>query len=158
STVVDPFAFLHEYPDERAVEGRSDVLTFTGEPLDEPLDLAGPVNAHLHVSSDASSMQLHVKLIDVFPDGRALMLLRGQTTVATPGSEPVEAAVYLSHTGYRLEAGHRLRLHVASSDFPLYVPHPGTTESPWTATDTAPNRQTLHSGGAQASRVVVTII
>jgi len=158
STVVDPFAFLHEYPDERAVEGRPDVLTFTGEPLDEPLDLAGPVNAHLHVSSDASSMQLHVKLIDVFPDGRALMLLRGQTTVSTPGSEPVEAAVYLSHTGYRLEAGHRLRLHVASSDFPLYVPHPGTTESPWTATDTAPNRQTLHSGGAQASRVVVTII
>jgi len=158
STVVDPFAFLHEYPDERTVEGRPDVLTFTGDPLAEPLDLAGPVNARLQVSTSAPSMHLHVKLVDVFPDGRALMLLRGQATVAAAGTEPVEADVHLSHTGYRLEAGHRLRVHVASSDFPLYLPHPGTSESAWTATETAPNRQTLHCGGSAPSYVTLTVL
>ncbi|HET6847881.1 MAG TPA: CocE/NonD family hydrolase [Gaiellales bacterium] len=158
STVTDPFAFLHEFPDERPVEGRADVLAFTGTPLEHPLDLAGPVTARLRVASSGPSMQLHLKLVDVFPDGRALMLVRGQTTVQTPGSEIVDAAVYLSHTGYRMEPGHRLRVQVASSDFPLYVPHPGTDESPWSAVETSPNRQRLHCGGPQASSVTVTVL
>jgi predicted acyl esterase len=86
------------------------------------------------------------------------MLLRGQAAVATPGSEPVETTVDLGHTGHRLEPGHRLRLHIASSDYPLYVPHPGTAESPWTATVTAQNRQTLHCGGATPSELRLTVL
>ena len=55
--------------------------------------------------------------------------------------------VYLGHTGHRLPPGHRLRLQVASSDYPLYVPHPGTSESPWFAVETAVNRQRIVTGG-----------
>ena len=44
STAADPFALLHYWADERSVQGRDDVLTFTGEPFAEPLDLAGPVD------------------------------------------------------------------------------------------------------------------
>lgn len=158
STVIDPFAFLHEYPDERAVEGRPDVLTFTGPLLEQPLDLAGPVAARLMVSSSGPSMHLHVKLVDVFEDGRALMLLRGQTVVQTQGTEVVGATIDLSHTGYRVETGHRIRLHVASSDFPLYVPHPGTPEDPWRATETQPNTQRLWCGGPDGSSVTLTVL
>jgi predicted acyl esterase len=157
STVADPFAFLHEFPDERAVEERPDVLTFTGPPRTEPLDLAGPVRALLRVGSSGPSMDVHVKLVDVAADGRALMLLRGQATVATPGADPVPVTVDLGHTGYRLEPGHRLRMHVAASDFPLYVPHPGTDADPWFATETAPNRQTLVCGGPEPSSVSITV-
>ena len=57
------------------------------------------------------------------------------------------AEVYLGHTGYRVLPGHRLRLHVASSDFPVFLPHPGTAENPWDATETQTNRQTLAIGG-----------
>ena len=47
STIVDPFSFLLEYPDEGEVAARPDVAVFTGEPLDAPLTLAGRVVAHL---------------------------------------------------------------------------------------------------------------
>ncbi len=66
--------------------------------------------------------------------------------------------VYLGHTGYRVPAGHRLRLQVASSDYPLYVAHPGTSESPWFATRTAVNHQRLVTGGATPSYLSVTVL
>jgi hypothetical protein len=103
-------------------------------------------------------MDVHVKLVDVDPDGRPLMLVRGQRKVATPGVEPVAVTVDMAHMGYRLDRGHRLRLHVASSDFPLYVPHPGTEAEPWFATETVTNRQLLFCGGTHASSVTITIL
>ena len=74
----NPFAPLYEYPDERAVEARPDVMTFTDRGGGLPLTLAGRVVAHLAVGSDAASLFLHVKLVDVHPDGRAHALLFGQ--------------------------------------------------------------------------------
>ncbi|MDP9255392.1 MAG: hypothetical protein M3Q31_02375 [Actinomycetota bacterium] len=65
STLVNPFEAPHEYPDERGIESREDVLTSTTAVRDEPVTLAGRVAAHLYVSSDAPSMYLHVKLVDV---------------------------------------------------------------------------------------------
>jgi uncharacterized protein len=157
STVENPFAFLHEYPDETGVESRGDVLTFTGAPLTAPLDLAGPVTARLMIGTDAPSTHVFVKLVDVFPDGRAVMLLRGQASVAGPPAG-VPAELSLGHTGYRVGPGHRLRLHVASSDFPLYVAHPGTAENPWFARATRASRQSLTTGGADPSFVSITVL
>jgi len=156
STIVDPFSFLYEYPDESAVAERDDVLVFTSPPLEAPLTLAGPVTANLRLVSDGPSMNVHVKLVVVSPDGSAHILLYGQERVERPdGTELVE--VPLGHTGHRLAAGNRLRLQVASSDYPLYVPHPGTTESPWFAVDTQRNHQRLRTGGT-GSRLSLTIL
>ena len=58
---------------------------FTGEPLTEPLTLAGRVAAHLRVASDGPSMFLHVKLVDVDPGGGSHILLYGQDVVERPG-------------------------------------------------------------------------
>jgi predicted acyl esterase len=156
STLVNPFAALYEYPDERAIESRPDVLTFTTRGWDEPVTLAGRVVAHLELASDAPSMFLHVKLVDVHPDGRAHTLLFGQIVhEPRPGAM---AEVYLGHTGYRVEPGHRLRLHVSSSDFPVYLPHPGTDENPWYATTTRTNRHTLVTGGPTPSQLSLTVL
>ncbi len=150
STVEDPFAFLHEYPDEREVESREDVLTFTSDRLDEPLDLAGPVSLTLGLGSSAPSTGVFAKLVDVFPDGSARMLVRGQALLKqSVGDRP--AHVDLGHTGYRMLPGHRLRVHVASSDFPIYLWNPGTSENPWTAKSGTRSGQTLTSGGSQSS-------
>ncbi len=127
-------------PTKRAVAARDDVVVFTSEPLTAPLTLAGRVVAHLRVASDGPSMYLHVKLVDVSPDGSSHILLYGQEVVDRPGAGTA-AEVYLGHTGHRLMPGHRLRLQIASSDYPLYVPHPGTAESPWFAVETAVNHQ-----------------
>lgn len=157
STLVNPFTTLFEYPDERGVESRADVLTFTTAVLDRPLTLAGRVVAHLEVGSDAPSLFLHVKLVDVHADGRAHALLFGQQVVDDPGAG-TRAAVYLGHTGYRVFPGHRLRLQIACSDFPVFLPHPGTAENPWDATATRTNRQTLSTGGATPSYLSLTAL
>ncbi len=157
STPENPFAFLLHWPDERAVQARDDVLTFTSAPLDEPLDLAGPVVARLAVGSSAPSMHVFVKLCDVYPDGSARMLLRGERLVRDPDpASPVE--IPLSHTAHRLLPGHRLRLAVASSDFPLYLPHPGTGENPWYATKGERNEQSLATGGGAPSSLSLTVL
>ncbi len=157
STVMNPFAFLAEWPDERDVEGRGDVLTFTSEPVAEPLDLAGPVSAALTVASSGPSLHVFAKLCDVAPDGAAHMLVRGERLVqASELDRPITVA--MSHTGYRLLPGHSLRLHVASSDFPLYMWHPGTSEDPWLATRGEANQQTLTTGGTDPSRLTLSVL
>jgi putative CocE/NonD family hydrolase len=148
---------LHPWADERSVQKRNDVLTFTGEPLVVPLDLAGPVHARLAVGSTCSSMHLHVKLCDVFPDGSTRMLLRGESFVREKEyGRPVRFS--LSHTAYRMLPGHRLRLSIASSDHPLYLWHPGTDQNPWLATKGQVNRQTLSAGGSSPSCIRLTIV
>jgi len=68
------------------------------------------------------------------------------------------AEVYLGHTGYRVEPGHRLRLQVQASDFPVFLPHPGTAENPWDATATRTNRLSLAAGGATPSYLSLTVL
>ncbi|MDP9185132.1 MAG: CocE/NonD family hydrolase [Actinomycetota bacterium] len=156
STVVDPFAFLRELPDERTVEDRSDVLTFTSDALDRSLDLVGPISVRVGVGSSAPSTALFAKLVDVSPDGRALMLTRGQLMVRRPDpSRPVR--IDLSHTGYRVLPGHRIRLQLASSDFPLYLPYPGTDDDPWRGVTGRPSEQTLPVGGGSEAYLSLTV-
>ena len=157
STVLNPFALLLEWPDEREVERRDDVLTFTSEPVVEPLDLAGPVAVSLTVGSSGPSMHVFAKLCDVEPDGTAHMLVRGEQLVRGPAfGGPI--TISMSHTGYRLLPGHSLRLHIASSDFPLYLWHPGTDENPWHATKGEANHQTLATGGENPSRMTLSVL
>ena len=157
STIGNPFAFLLEYPDERAVEHRPDVLTFTSEPMAEPLDLAGPVSVTVGVGSKAPSTALFVKLIDVHPDGKAVMLTRGQRLLRGPNASlPVRIA--LAHAGYRVSTGHRLRIQLASSDFPLYLWHPGTAENPWEATEVRPSDLVLQTGGNSVAFLSLTVM
>jgi hypothetical protein len=157
SALVDPFSQLKEWPDEREVEAREDVLTFTSEPLATPLDLAGPVTARLALGSSAGSMHVLVKLLDADPDGCARLLARGQARVVKPDPQRL-VCIDLSHSGYRMRPGHSLRLHVACSDFPLYLWHPGTEEDPWSATQGVANQQLLVTGGEPGSCVSLTVL
>jgi len=102
-------------------------------------------------------MCVHVKLVDVATDGGSHILLYGQELVERPG-ESTSVEVYLGHTGHRIPAGHRLRLQIASSDYPLYVPHPGTGESPWFAVKTAVNHQRVLVGGPTPSHLSLTVL
>ena len=63
----------------------------------------------------------------------------------------------MGHTGYRVQRGHRLRVHIASSDFPEFVPHPGTDENPWLAEDLQPSTQTLHTDALAPSYLRLTV-
>lgn len=142
SAVTNSFSFLHDYPDERAAAIRSDVLTFATEPAQQALDLAGPIRLHVALTSTGPSTDLFSKLLDVAPDGESHMIARGQGEIPSAAYEQL-LEIDLGHVGYRLRPGHRLRLQLASSDFPEFVPHPGTSENRWSAVGVAPTTQKL---------------
>lgn len=157
SSVPNSFAFLHEFPDESAMAGRADVLSFVSGPASSPLDLAGPVDLLITVTSTAPSTYLFAKLLDEAPDGTARLVVRGQgelTDVSGAGQVKIE----MGHTGYRLQPGHRLRLNITSSDFPEFVRHPGTGENPWLATTTTPSTQCLRTGPCSPSSLRLTVL
>ncbi|MFG2731595.1 CocE/NonD family hydrolase [Streptomyces canus] len=150
SAAPDPFAFLAAYPDESAAAARSDVLASRSRTRTEPLDLAGPITLTLRIDTTAPSTDVFAKLYDVDPTGAAHMIARGQTHIAAP--DPLdEMRIDLSHTGYRIAPGHRLQVHLTSSDFPDYLPHPGTDDNRWLATHHVTSTQTLHEGTLQVT-------
>jgi putative CocE/NonD family hydrolase len=157
SSARNAFAFLLERPDEAPIGARPDVLTFTSAPFTRDLDLVGPVRADARIHSDGPTMDLFVRLLDVAPDGTALRIARGQVQLVD-ASAPSTVRVGLGQLGYRLRAGHRLRLHVSSSDHPEFIPQPGTGEEPWSAVETRPNIQTLALGGDEPFRITVSIL
>ncbi|HTU29426.1 MAG TPA: CocE/NonD family hydrolase, partial [Solirubrobacteraceae bacterium] len=130
SPVMNAFEFLREYPDERGLALRGDVLAFDGEPAGEPQLLAGPVSLRVTIRSTGPEMDLFARLTDVSPEGATHLVARGQLTLHDP-ARPTPVEIDMGHVGYRLATGHRMRLTIASSDFPEFVPAPGTGEHRW---------------------------
>jgi uncharacterized protein len=114
--------------DQRAVEARDDVLVYSTPALDRPIEVTGPIALRLFVASSARDTDFTGKLVDVFPDGRAIILtegvLRARYHTATSAPELLEPGrVYelgidLWATSNVFLPGHRIRLEVSSSSFP----------------------------------------
>ena len=123
--------------DQREVEARPDVVVFETHILDEPVAIAGNVRAHLFVTSDAVDTDFMVRLCDVYPDGRSMLLLEGATrvryhesvereTFIAPG-DTVELDIDMGHTAQAFNAGHRIRIAISSSNWPRYLTAPNTS-------------------------------
>lgn len=120
----------HGPADQRANEARDDVLCFSTEVLEQPIEVTGHVTLVLHVTSSALDTDFTGKLVDVFPDGRAFYLTDGilraryRNSLAEPelleGGKVYELTLDLSVTSNVFLPGHRIRLEVSSSDFPRY--------------------------------------
>jgi putative CocE/NonD family hydrolase len=116
--------------DQRGVERRADVLSYTSEPLTEPLTVIGPVELVLHASSSARDTDFTAKLVDVAPDGSAVNLADGilraryrdslsEPSLLEPG-QVYELRIDLVATANVFAAGHGIRLDVSSSNFPRF--------------------------------------
>jgi hypothetical protein len=116
--------------DQRSVERRPDVLCFTTAPLEHDLDVIGPISATLYASSSALDTDFTAKLVDVHPDGAAMILTDGilraryRDSLAKPtpmrAGEIYKIEIDLWATANRFKAGHRIRLEVSSSNFPRF--------------------------------------
>lgn len=126
--------------DNRTVEARDDVRVWTGPPLESDLDLLGPVSAVVYVRTGTGIGDVFVRLCDVGPDGASMNITDGihrlvpdREATAPDGTTVVRMT--LSPTGYRVRAGHRLRVQVAGAAFPRFARNPGTGERTATAVD-----------------------
>ena len=162
-----------EYPagpaDQSPVEARDDVLCYTSEELTEPLEVIGNVTLTLFVSSSAPDTDFTGKLVDVYPDGRAILLCDGiqrmryrrglENPVLTRPGEVSEISLDLVATANRFLPGHRIRLEVSSSNFPRYDRNSNTggviaTES---AEDFVTAVNTVLHGPVHSSRLTLPI-
>ena len=122
------------------------------EPLDEPLTLSGPIDLFADVTSSASSTDVFARLLDIDLDGRATLIARGQSRIST-GGDPADVRVRLLHAGYRVPIGHRLRLHLASSDYPEFTFNPGDGSDPWTSAGPSEVSVRVTAGGDRGARL-----
>ena len=116
--------------DQRVVEARADVLCYTSAPLTQATEVTGPVELVLFASSSALDTDFTAKLVDVHPDGRAVLVTDGilraryrRSTAEPELLEPghiYEMRIDLVATATVFEAGHQIRLEVSSSNFPRF--------------------------------------
>jgi predicted acyl esterase len=122
--------------DQRSVEERPDVLLFTSKVLTEPREITGRIRATLYVASDCPDTDFTVKLCDVYPDGRSMLVCDGiqrakfrqgceQAVPLEPG-KVTEITVDLWSTSLVFNTGHRMRVAVSSSNSPRFEPNSNT--------------------------------
>lgn len=153
--------------DQRTVESRPDVLVFTSDVIEAPLEVTGRMSARLFVSSDCPDTDFTIKLTDVYPDGRSMLVTDGITRARFRESfeqqklleagEVVEIPVDLWSTSLVFNKGHRIRIAVSSSNFPRFDPNPNTGHGFRQDQEKRVATNTLHISKAHASHIVLPI-
>jgi len=121
--------FLESGPkDQRAIESRKDVLVFTTNKLKEDFEVTGPITVVIYFKTDQIDTDLVLRLTDVYPDGRSLLITEGGyrhgAVCYQPGSQPVqidkvhEIKIDLWPTSIVFAKGHAIRLSISSSNYP----------------------------------------
>ncbi|HIE96860.1 MAG TPA: CocE/NonD family hydrolase [Fuerstia sp.] len=120
--------------DQRPVENRPDILLFTTDVLDKPMEITGHLYARLFVSSDCPDTDFAVKICDVYPDGASILVTDGilkarfregfSREVFMEEEETYELSVDLWSTSCIFNRGHRLRVSITSSNWPRFTPNP----------------------------------
>lgn len=148
--------------DQAAIEERSDVLVFTSTPLRDDLEVTGLVTTCLWVTSSATTCDWTARLCDLHPDGRSVGIVDGilRWNRSGRGDEPAELTIRLGHTSRLFKKGHRLRLQIASSNFPRFDRNPqsGVVSTIANASDFAVAKQQIYSGAAYPSRIILPVV
>jgi putative CocE/NonD family hydrolase len=126
--------------DQRPVDAREDVVVYTTAVLDEPIQVTGNLYAHIWISTDVPDTDIVVRLTDVYPDGRSMLVADGLLRARyhnspdftsfeflEPGA-PYLLTIDLGPTSIIFNAGHRIRVSVTSSNWPRYSVNPNTGE------------------------------
>jgi len=148
------------------VPSRHDVLDYTTEPLADAVEITGPIRADLWVSTSAPDTDFTAKLIDVHPDGRSYNICDGIVRARTVAAIPLQPnAIYcmpidLESTSILVPAGHRLRVQVSSSSWPMWEPNANTGRPSGTDShdDLRSAHQQVFHDPAHPSRIVLPVI
>ncbi len=153
---------------QTAVEGRKDVLVYTTAPIQEPIEVTGPIRVILYISTSANDSDFTAKLVDVQPDGRPLLVtdgiqrLRYRLSLANPVFVrknwryriDIDAGV----TSRVFEPKHRIRLEIASSNFPRFDRNLNTVLPNGEETKTTKARQTVFHEKSYPSAIILPVI
>ncbi|RPI42192.1 MAG: CocE/NonD family hydrolase, partial [Betaproteobacteria bacterium] len=159
--------------DQRPAQALPDYgLIYCGDPLEADLTLAGEIRVVLHVESDRPDTDFVAKLIERWPDGRAILIAegavramyrnpsRGEPQPLTPG-RVVQVTIGLAHMHHTIRAGNRIEVDVCSSNFPRRARNTNSG-NPVLADDTEAEiriaRNTVHHAEATPSFIELTAL
>jgi len=165
-----PFTGFPGARDARPFEEQSEVRTWTTDVLRDPVEWTGEVTAEVWVSSTAKDTDFILRVSDVYPDGRSILLMDypqraryrdgfGRQLLLTPG-EPAKLAWHIGFTSIIFNRGHRIRVTIASTGAPFYEPNnqtggPQTVD--WMKT-TQPAINTIWHDAAHPSRIIAPVM
>lgn len=155
--------------DQREMEKREDILVYTSEPLTEGLELSGPIDVKLFVSSDAKDTDFTVKLIDVYPDGTAYNLdetiqrMRYRDGYDKPLVWMEDGKVYGFSfspivTSNWFAPGHRIRIEISSSNFPRFDRNLNTGGNNYDESKGVIATNKVHHSKQYPSSVTITVV
>jgi putative CocE/NonD family hydrolase len=148
--------------DNRRLEARADVLTYTTAPLERDLEVIGPVSVELYVRSSLEHTDFFARVCDVASDGRSINICDGLERLRPGRFEPdadgvTRVRIELWPTAYCFRAGHRLRLQVSSGAHPRYSRNLGGGEPLATATRMAVAEQRVFHDMAHPSALILPV-
>ena len=155
--------------DQRGLEMRDDILVYTTEPLARGIEVSGPVDVTLFVSSDSKDTDFTVKLIDVQPDGTAwniddnIQRVRYREGYEKPPVWMEKGKVYKvtfqpMQTSNYFAAGDRLRIEISSSNFPLYDRNLNTGGTNFDETQGVVAHNQLHHSSTYPSSITLSVV
>jgi putative CocE/NonD family hydrolase len=155
--------------DQQETELRPDVLVYTTEPLKEGLEVSGPIDVTIYLSSDRKDTDVTVKLLDVYPDGRAYNLdetiqrVRWREGYDKPPTwmEPgkvYKVALQPMTTSNWFAPGHRIRIEVSSSNFPRFDRNLNTGGKNYDETVGLVARNSIHHSRQYPSQITLSVV
>ncbi len=152
--------------DQRDVETRPDVLVYTTPPLEQAVEITGPVSVELWASTSAPDTDFTAKLVEVHADGRAINLcdgiVRARAFVPTPltAGAAYRFTIELWEISALVAAGNRLRLEISSSNYPHFEPNSNCGKPVGTDTDAdiRTAHQTVFHDPIHPSRLILPVI
>ncbi len=154
--------------DQRKMEERPDILVYTSEPLKEAIEVSGPMTATLYVSSDVKDTDVTVKVIDVLPDGTAYNLdetiqrLRyregDDKTVWMEKDRVYKVTLTPMNTSNYFDAGHRIRIEIAGSNFPRFDRNLNTGGNNYDETTGVVAHTAIHHSTQYPSTLTISVV
>ncbi len=154
--------------DLRPIHHRQDVLVYQTPPLEEAVEVIGPITLTLYAASSARDTDWIVRLSDVHPDGYAMRLGHGalrarfresltEPRLLEPG-KVYEYTIELWPTANRFRAGHRIRLDIASAAFPIFLRNLNTGGNNQTTSAIIVAEQTVYHDEVRPSRLRLPVV
>jgi putative CocE/NonD family hydrolase len=155
--------------DQKANEAREEVLVYTSEPFKEGVELSGPITPTLYVSSNVKDTDFTVKVLDVYPDGRAFNLdesiqrMRYRDGYDKPlvwmeAGKVYKVALQPLTTSNYFAPGHRIRIEVSSSNFPRFDRNLNTGGNNYDESKGVVAQNKVHHSKQHPSQVTFTMV
>lgn len=168
-----PLAIESAYAGDRTeIQQRTDVLVYSSPVLSKPIEVIGPVAVELWAASDAKDTDFTAVIEDVTPDGKSVLLgprpvgivraryrdgPEAQPRLLTPGKAELYR-IDLGAIGHVFKQGHRVRIEISSSAYPMYNPNQNTGNPIATDTEWNVAKQKIFHNGRYRSALVLPII